>query len=413
MNPIPEAADGQVTTEVRQCMDVSSLAKWMANEPMLRQIFAFNPISSFLKDENQLRQALEIRQFGFGQSNPTYLVRVPAADNFSAVLRRKPSSVAHPSAHALHREFQLLMAMYKHNQAYPSDESKHVPVPCPYAYCTDKTVLGSEFYLMEYVSGRIFTDSSMPGMTREDRKLAFVSVISVLANLHNVDIAQVGLQDYGKGGKYVQRQLIRLVSVSRKQVELSDTPAPEIQDLAVQLQQYAGDCPNHISLIHGDFKIDNLVFHPTEPRVLAVLDWELSTVGDSLCDVANLSMMYLMPRSKRAAISGVAGLDLKDLAIPSRMQLLELYCECRNLKEITYGNLRLWSGFYLAFMTFKNAVIIQGVAQRAKAGVASSARAGEVANFLPMIVQLTQSILDTEVKPELDVVKASWRNSCL
>eukprot|EP00531_Pseudo-nitzschia_arenysensis_P008504 CAMPEP_0116150752 /NCGR_PEP_ID=MMETSP0329-20121206/19724_1 /TAXON_ID=697910 /ORGANISM="Pseudo-nitzschia arenysensis, Strain B593" /LENGTH=254 /DNA_ID=CAMNT_0003647305 /DNA_START=383 /DNA_END=1143 /DNA_ORIENTATION=- len=242
-------------------------------------------------------------------------------------------------------------------------------------------------------------------MSTRDRKRAYNDVISVMANLHNVNIAKIGLGNYGKGGKYVKRQLDRLIAVSRKQAELSKTPAPELEHLAKQLQNFAGDCPNRISLLHGDFKIDNLIFHPTEPRVIAVLDWELSTVGDSLCDLANLCIMYLMPRSKKAAVSGVAGLDLESLAIPSRKQLLNMYSHHRvqsqNATNISVEEIQKWSGFYLAFVTFKNAVIVQGVAQRAKAGVASSARANEVAKALPMICMVAQTILDTEVTPKL------------
>jgi aminoglycoside phosphotransferase (APT) family kinase protein len=388
--------DGQSTTSVRQPIDVPSLAEWMTKNEDLNRLFQFHPVSSFLSEAELLSRSMEVRQFGFGQSNPTYLIRIPEAEMFCAVLRRKPLSVAHPSAHALHREYQVLKALCRHNQSNPG---RVVPVPTPFAYCDDKHVIGSEFYLMEFVSGRIFTDSSMPGLTKAERRLAYSSVMSVLANLHNVDVRQVGLEMYGKGGKYVERQLRGLVAVSKRQAELSHTPAPDIEDLARQLQRYAGKCPNNLSLIHGDFKVDNLVFHPTEPKVISVLDWELSTVGDSLCDVANLSMMYLMPRHKLAAISGVAGLDLRSLAIPTRTELLKTYCEHRG--GISFDETKKWAGFYLAFVTFKNAVIVQGVAQRAKAGVASSARAHEVAKALPVIIGVARTILDTEVRPVL------------
>ena len=397
--------EGQATTKIRQPIDQLSLARWMVENTDMKALLAFSPVISYFSDENTLCNAMDIRQFGFGQSNPTYLLHIGGVDEttgarFSAVLRRKPSSIAHPSAHALHREFAVLKALQKHNQ---QNRREQVPVPYPYAYCKDKTVIGSEFYLMQFISGRIYTDSSMPGMTKHDRKLAYEDVMSVMANLHNVDIARVGLGNYGKGGKYVQRQLNGLTAVSRKQAELSKTPAPEIEHLARQLQEFAGDCPNRISLLHGDFKIDNLIFHPTEPKVIAVLDWELSTVGDSLCDLANLCVMYLL--SKKGFVSGVAGLDLESLAIPTRMQLLTMYSH-RRIKSnssttISLEEIQKWSGFYLAFVTFKNAVIVQGVAQRAKAGVASSARANEVAKALPMICRMAQSIFDTEVGPIL------------
>lgn len=397
--------EGQATTKIRQPIDKLSLARWMVRNEEMRALLTFSPaFSSFLND-NVLYEAMEIRQFGFGQSNPTYLLHIGRDDTggrFSAVLRRKPSSIAHPSAHALHREFEVLKALQRHNQLNPQEQ---VPVPYPYSYCKDKSVIGAEFYLMQFISGRIYTDSSMPGMAKSHRKRAYEDVLSVMANLHNVDIAKVGLGNYGKGGKYVQRQLDRLKAVSRKQSELSKTPAPEIEHLARQLQEFAENCPNRISLLHGDFKIDNLIFHPTEPRVIAVLDWELSTVGDSLCDLANLCIMYLMPRSKKSPVSGVAGLDLQSLAIPTRKQLQTMYARHRikghRATSISVEEIQKWNGFYLAFVTFKNAVIVQGVAQRAKAGVASSARANEVAKALPMICMMAQSILDTEVRPNL------------
>ncbi len=406
--------EGQATTKIRQPIDKPSLARWMVQHEDLRALLTFNPVFSSFSNEKILCDAMEIRQFGFGQSNPTYLLHIGNENRFSAVLRRKPSSIAHPSAHALHREFEVLRALQRHNRQNPHEQ---VPVPCPYAYCKDKTVIGAEFYLMQFISGRIYTDSSMPGISTRDRKRAYDDVISVMANLHNVNIAKIGLGNYGKGGKYVKRQLDRLVAVSRKQAELSKTPAPELEHLAKQLQNFAGDCPNRISLLHGDFKIDNLIFHPTEPKVIAVLDWELSTVGDSLCDLANLCIMYLMPRSKKAAISGVAGLDLESLAIPTRKQLLNTYSHHRvksqNATNISVEEIQKWSGFYLAFVTFKNAVIVQGVAQRAKAGVASSARANEVAKALPMICMMAQTILDTEVKPNLSGKAALSKRSHL
>jgi aminoglycoside phosphotransferase (APT) family kinase protein len=396
MSSSNDGDQGQATTAIRQPLNLHNLTKWMVENSELKSSIP-SSVRAFFSHETTLRNNLELRQFGFGQSNPTYLIKL--AGKAIAVLRKKPDKVAHASAHALHREFRVLRALQTHNRQH-SNHHHQVPVPTPYAYCTDKTVIGAEFYVMEFVNGRIFTDASMPGLSPPERRQAFQNVVTILANLHRVNIEQVGLETFGKRGtKFVERQIQRLLSVSQKQSQLSGTPAPEIEDLAEQLARYAPHCPNHISLLHGDFKVDNLVFHPTEPRVIAVLDWELSTLGDSLCDVANLSMMYYMPRNANTGISGIAGLDLHALQIPTRTRLLQMYCDSR--PEVSYEEALEWSGFYLAFLFFKNCVIVQGVAQRAKAGVASSSVANQVAKLLPMIIGMTQTMLDDHVRPTL------------
>ena len=302
---------------------------------------------------------LTVEQFKGGQSNPTFKLRTPGCDY---VMRTKPGPVARllPSAHAIEREFRVMQALH----------GSDVPVARMHLLCEDEAVIGRAFYVMEFVEGRVLWDQSLPGMSRPERGAIWDELNRVIAALHKIDPAAVGLADYGKPGNYFERQIGRW----SKQYQASVTEPIEAMDrliewLPAHIPEGARD-PAAVSIVHGDYRLDNVIFHPTEPRILAVLDWELSTLGHPLADFAYHCMAWHIPHTMGR---GIGGLDPVALGIPTEAEYLRRYCE-RSGRGDPVALAADWN-FYLAYNLFRIAAILQGIAKRVVDGTAASAEA--------------------------------------
>jgi len=297
---------------------------------------------------------LGIEKFPQGQSNPTFRLDTPAGP---LVLRRKPPGELLKSAHAVDREYRVLSAL----------QNTDVPVPRVLHLCTDDDVIGSWFYVMDYVEGRVFFDPALPELTHVERTGVYDEANRVLAAIHTVDIDAVSLGDYGRPGNYYERQVSRW----KKQYEASETHHISAMETLIDwLPRHIPDDDGRIALIHGDYRLDNVMFAPHKLEVVAVLDWELSTLGHPIADLAYFCMQRRMGRD--LYIPGLDGLDLEGLGIPDEETFLESYCRRTGLSGIEH-----WS-FYLACSFFRLAAICQGVQKRALDGNASSEEAFEV-----------------------------------
>jgi aminoglycoside phosphotransferase (APT) family kinase protein len=302
---------------------------------------------------------LQVTQFKGGQSNPTYLLSTP---HRRYALRSKPGPVAKllPSAHAIEREFRVMKALAGHG----------VPVPAMALLCEDESVIGRAFYVMDFVEGRVLWEQALPGMESAERGAIYDEMNRVMAALHTVDVAAAGLADYGKPGNYFERQIGRW----SKQYLASETePIAEMQRLIEWLPAHlpaSAQDSSRVAVVHGDYRLDNLVFHPSEPRVLAVLDWELSTLGHPLADFSYHCMAWHIPPG---VFRGIGGLDHAALGIPSEAEYVKRYAERTGVAD-AHTLMADWN-FYLAYNLFRLASITQGIAKRVVDGTASSAEA--------------------------------------
>jgi aminoglycoside phosphotransferase (APT) family kinase protein len=304
---------------------------------------------------------LTVEQFKGGQSNPTYKLVTPAK---AYVMRSKPGPAAKllASAHAIEREFRVMRAL----------GATAVPVAKMHLLCEDEAVIGRAFYVMEFVAGRVLWDQSLPGMTNAERGAIYDEMNRVIALLHGVDVGAAGLADYGKPGNYFERQIGRW---SKQYVASATEPISAMDALMQWLPAHipagARDA-SQTTIVHGDFRLDNLIFHPSEPRVLAVLDWELSTLGHPLGDFSYHCMAWHIPNSMGR---GIGGLDIAALGIPAERDYVRRYCE-RTGRGNVDAVMADWN-FYLAYNLFRIAAILQGIAKRALDGTAASAQAAQ------------------------------------
>jgi aminoglycoside phosphotransferase (APT) family kinase protein len=308
-------------------------------------------------------------KFAGGQSNPTFLL---TADSGKYVLRRKPPGKLLKSAHAVDREFRVITAL----------ADTDLPVAKGYHLCEDDDVIGGMFYVMSFVDGRIFWDPSLPDISDSERTAIYDEMNRVLAALHSVVIASVGLSDYGKPGNYFERQVGRWT----KQYLAAETETIEpMNELIRWLPEHVPADDGQVALVHGDYRLDNIIFHPSEPRILAVVDWELSTLGHPFADLAYQCMQWRLPNT--GISKGLAGIDREALGIPTESRYVESYCQRTGRDGIPD-----WT-FCLAFSFFRLASIVQGVLKRALDGNASSTHAMQIGKMARPLAQTAIDVI--------------------
>lgn len=313
--------------------------------------------AGYLSETLGLTGKPEIAPISGGQSNPTFFV---TSDGRRLVLRKQPDGPIQKGAHAVDREFRVLSAL----------AGTDVPVPGPVAYCDDRTILGTPFYLMDRIEGRVFHDASLPGLSSQERRGIYLSMAEAMASLHAVRPDMIGLSDYGRPGNYFERQLARW---GHQWHESGLSGMPEIDRLETWLLANLPEDDGAISIAHGDFRLGNLIFAHNSPKVVGILDWELSTLGHPLADLGFCGMAW---RTLPQEYGGIRGLDLPALGIPPREEFVrEYYSHARPTAAL--------QPFHEAFALFRFAVIFVGITERSRQGNAVGERAAELEHLAP------------------------------
>jgi aminoglycoside phosphotransferase (APT) family kinase protein len=338
----------------QHAFDEAALARWMA-----QHVQGFSG-------------ALRVEQFKGGQSNPTFLVE---AGGQRYVLRRKPPGELLPSAHAVDREFRVISAL----------ANTDVPVAKAHALCEDTSVIGAMFYIMDYVEGRVLWDPSLPGIEASQRRAYFDELNRVIAAMHCVDPVAVGLGEYGKPGGYIERQVGRWT----KQYRAAETEPVEAVERLIEWLPARIPPGDEARIVHGDYRFDNVIFHPTEPRILAVLDWELSTLGHPMVDFAYHCMAWHMQAGEGSR--GLAGLDLQALGIPGESEYLQWYLRRTGRPQPSRED---WV-YFLVFGMFRLVGIVQGIKKRALQGNAASAQAAQAGSRVRPLAEQAWTLAQT------------------
>ena len=325
--------------------------------------FEVAPLEGWMREHVEgFRGPLSVEQFRGGQSNPTYRLSAPSG---RYVLRRKPPGKLLPSAHAVDREYRVITALGKTG----------FPVPRSHALCLDETVVGTAFYIMDFVEGRVFWDPTLADLPRAQRGVIYEAMNDAVARLHRTDYAAIGLAEFGRPGNYVARQIDRWT----KQYRASETERIEAMDRLIEWLPRNVPTGEEVSLVHGDFRLDNMIFDARAPRILAVLDWELSTLGNPLSDFAYHAMSWRLPPG---SFRGLGGEDLEALGIPGEEEYRAAYCRRTGRADIPH-----WD-FYMAYNMFRLAAILQGIMGRVREGTAASHKAQEAGERAKVLATL-------------------------